>query len=166
MFGLMSAKKHEAECARLQHTIDEITEDANLWRTQSYEADLRIEKRGGIGQLARQRPASRPQDGAADPEGEAGRGGVRCVTPAGSSAVALTSLVVADAITARNRSAIPKSASIAGAAFALATAMMMKIITIFCVIVAGMTATFTGFNPPPERTFPRHSGFIWRGERD
>ncbi|MEW6626549.1 MAG: hypothetical protein AB1431_07155 [Pseudomonadota bacterium] len=40
----MSAKKHEAECARLQRTIDQLTEDANLWRSQSYEADLRIEK--------------------------------------------------------------------------------------------------------------------------
>jgi len=38
----ISLADHEAECARLQRTIDEITEDANLWRTQSYEADLRI----------------------------------------------------------------------------------------------------------------------------
>ena len=40
----ISLADHEAECARLQRTIDQITEDANLWRSQSYEADLRIEK--------------------------------------------------------------------------------------------------------------------------
>ena len=40
----ISLADHESECARLQRTVDQITADANLWRTQSYEADLRIEK--------------------------------------------------------------------------------------------------------------------------
>lgn len=33
---------YKAEPNPLQRTIDQLTEDANLWRTQSYEADLRI----------------------------------------------------------------------------------------------------------------------------
>lgn len=35
---------YKAEPNPLQQTVDQLTEDANLWRSQSYEADLRIGK--------------------------------------------------------------------------------------------------------------------------